>query len=160
MDFRGLTIFLLTVMLGGAAAAQAQFHRPRSERDDLQITKLFCAIRDGKLITFFEFKVQVVTDHPILTGEISNYQVQLNGARKYISGLLFTNINASNGRILGDTGDPDDIIGHFSLTRLDPTYAGRWAYEFHRSEYEVVRAVFNCSYNDTPPSERRRKWPR
>lgn len=161
MVLRGLAALILAgAMAVSATPAEAQYHRPFYDRQDLQVTKLFCAIRDGRLLTFFEFKVQVVTDHPVLTGEISNYQVQSNGTRKYLSGILFPKIAASNTRIVGDTDDPADLIGRFTLTRLDSTYAGRWAYEFHRSEIEIVRAIFNCSYNDTPPAERRRRWPR
>lgn len=128
------------------------------DRGDLQLSKLLCAIREGHFITFFEFKMQVVVDHPVMTGEISNY-VEKDGKRKYISGMLFTSIAHNNSVITGDTGDPSDIIGRFKLTRLDATYAGRWSYEFRRSESEIVRATFACTYSDKPPVERKLRWP-
>ena len=95
-------------MLGNGGFAQAQKRGHIFTASDLQLTKLFCAIRDGNFVTFFEFKVQTVTDHPELTGEISNYQVQLNGTRKYLSGILFTSISYNNLKVTGDTGDPAD----------------------------------------------------
>lgn len=122
--------------------------------EDLQLPKLFCAIRDGKFLTHLEFKNQVVSDHAEMTGEISNYLIQSDGSRKYISGLLFTHISSTNNRVSGDTGDPSDLIGMFSLTRLDSLYSGRWSYLFKRSESEIIKATFNCSYTDIPPTWR------
>lgn len=145
-----LTALILILALG---APLAEAH------EDLQITKLLCAIRDGNFLTFFMFKPQVVVDHPVMTGEISNFQILMSGTRKYLSGIIFTSIQYNNLRITGDTGDPMDSVGRFTLSRLDAAYAGRWAYEYRRSDTEIVRAVFNCSYNDTPPAERRRRWP-
>ncbi|MBS1959145.1 MAG: hypothetical protein JST80_06735 [Bdellovibrionales bacterium] len=120
----------------------------------LNPTKLFCSIRDGKFLTQLEFRMALAgSEHPELQGELSNFLIQNDGSKKYISGLLFAHMGYNDMKIVGDTGDPSSINGHFSLSRLDAGYQGRWAYWFQRSETEVVRAVFNCAYQNIAPRD-------
>ena len=127
----------------------------------LNPTKLFCSIRDGKFLTQLEFRMAMTGNHQELQGELSNFLIQTDGTKKYLSGLLLAHIGYNDSKIVGDTGDPNNINGHFSLSRLDGGYQGRWAYWFQRSETEVVRAMFNCAYQNNVPrhwAKKPKKW--
>lgn len=137
-----LVIFTLSSAIFSPGLAKAN---PTS---DLNPTKLFCAIREGRFFSQLTFRVDIVGDHSELVAELGNYSIQSDGSKKYISGLIFSHLAFNNNKVSGDTGDPTDIIGRMVMTRLDSGYQGRWGYVFQRSDAEVVRAIFNCSYEE------------
>jgi hypothetical protein len=159
----GIFFALLLGVSGEVAQAQSSTQpNPYSSwgyfgpKGDFQITKLFCSIREGRFISYLQFKTQIVTDHPVLTAELANYSINYDGSKRYISGILFTKIQYSAAKIMGDTGDPSDLLGRFVLTRLDAQYNGRWSYWFQRTATDTVKATFNCAYNDSAIDRRRR----
>lgn len=91
----------------------------------------------------------------MLVGELSNYSIQSDGSKKYISGILFTRVSYSSSKVMGHTGDPLDIVGQFMLARMDVQYNGRWMYHYQRTSTDLVKAVFNCRYNDSHYDRRR-----
>lgn len=152
-----LSLFIATSLLTNGAEAQwprTPILRPKL---DFQILKLFCSIREGSFLTQMFFKNQYVGDQLVLTAEVANYSISPLGSKKYLSGMVFAHVQYNANRITGDTGSTSDLKGRFILTRLDSSPQGRWGYVYYRTEFDVIRAVFNCSYNDSPYLDRQRR---
>jgi hypothetical protein len=154
--FQFLDLFVV-LMLGVMTSTNATAQSPIRNRNEFQILKLFCSLREGSFLTQFYFKNQVIGDRLMLTAELANYSISPSGSKKYLSGQIFTNVQYNNTKATGDANHPSDLSGKFFLTRIDANYQGRWAYQYYRTDYDIIRAVFNCSYNDSPATDRGRK---
>ena len=113
---------------------------PRKPIDPLELR---CVLRDGKFFTEINFTKNSEGE---LAGEMGNYVSTPDHGHRFLSGIVFFDLEVEPRLIQGNTGDKR---GNISAFRLYPAYkalTGEWIYEQFDGNTAPTQVRFACTY--------------